>query len=80
MITIFITKGHYSVKIACGVTVLLCILSNHGLHLYQVSRKYLERFLSYGADLFVIDRQTHNYRQTNCQQWENQYVSPLGET
>ena len=38
-----------------GFTVfVLCISSNHVLHLYQLSRKYLERFQSYGADLILI--------------------------
>ena len=39
-------KGYNSVnKTTLGVTVLvLCRLSNDGLHLYQVSCKYLERF------------------------------------
>ena len=32
-----ITKGHNTVKIVCGVIVLLfCILSNHGLRMYRV--------------------------------------------
>ena len=34
---LIITKGTNSVNIACGVTVLvLCILPDHGQHLYQV--------------------------------------------
>ena len=42
---LIITKRHNFVDIAHGVTVLvLCTSSDHGLHLYQVSRKYLERF------------------------------------
>ena len=36
-----ITKGNNSAKIVHGNTVLvLCILFNHGLHLYQVWQKY----------------------------------------
>ena len=42
---LIVTNGHNSVNIAHGVIVLVfCISSDHGLHLYQVSRKYLERF------------------------------------
>ena len=41
---------HYSLRNVSGVTVLIFRpLSNHGLHLYQVSQKYLERFQSYEA-------------------------------
>ena len=46
-----ITKGHNSVKIVRRVIVLvLCILSNHGLHMYQVKHKYIEWFQSYEAE------------------------------
>ena len=45
----------YSFKNVSGVTVLILRpLSNHGLHLYQVSRKYLEQFQSYQAYTFSI--------------------------
>ena len=45
---VIIIKGHFSLKILSGVTVLIHpILSNHGLHLYQVLQKYLEKFQSY---------------------------------
>ena len=41
-------KGHNSVKNVGGAMVLnLCILSHGALYLYQVSRKYLEGFMSY---------------------------------
>ena len=33
---------------------ILCIWSNHGLHLYQVSVKYLDWFQSDGADTISI--------------------------
>ena len=46
--TVFFTKVHYSFYNVSGVTVLILRpWSNHGLHLYQVSRKYFERFQSY---------------------------------
>ena len=52
---LIITKEHNSINIAYGVTVLvLCKPPNHGLHLYQVSPKYLEGFKSYGADTILI--------------------------
>ena len=42
---LIITKGHNSVNVAFGDTVLVCCtLSNHCLHMYQVSLKNLERF------------------------------------
>ena len=45
------SKGNNSAKNAGGVTVVnLCMSSDHALHLCQVSRKYLERYQSYGAD------------------------------
>ena len=45
ILLLIITKGHNSVNAAFGVTVLVCCtLSNHGLHMYQVSWKNLERF------------------------------------
>ena len=44
----FTFKGHFSVKIVNGVTVLnLCISSYDVLYLYQVSRKYLKEFQIY---------------------------------
>ena len=47
-----IMKGHNSTKIIDGDWVLvLCISSDGALYLCQVSRKYLERFLSYRADM-----------------------------
>ena len=43
---LIITKGYNSVKIVYGVTVLvLCTSSNYAGHLYQVSQKYLEKYL-----------------------------------
>ena len=46
-----ITKGNNSTKNVGGVTVVnLCTSSDHALHLCQVSRNYLERYQSYGAD------------------------------
>ena len=52
---LIITKGHNSVNIIHVVTVLvLCTLPSHGLHLHPFSRKYLERFKSYGADKIAI--------------------------
>ena len=51
----YITLGHNSINRVHGVVVLiLCISSDHGLHLYQVLWKYLERFQSYGADIISI--------------------------
>ena len=42
---VFISKEHNSVYIAYRVTVLkFYIASDHGLHLYQVSRQHLEGF------------------------------------
>ena len=50
----YITKGIIPLNIARGVTdLVLCTLSDHGLHLYQVSKKYLEWFKSYGADTIL---------------------------
>ena len=52
---LIITVRHNSVNLVHGVSVLvLCISSDHGLHLYQVSQKYLELFQSYGADTISI--------------------------
>ena len=52
---LIITKGHNSVNIAYVVTILsFCTSSNHSLHLFQVSRIYLERFQSYGVDTISI--------------------------
>ena len=46
-----ITKGNNSAKNVGGVTVVyLCTSSGHALYLCQVSRNYLERYQSYGAD------------------------------
>ena len=48
-------KGYNFVNIAHRVIVLdLYTYSNHGLYLYQVSRKHLERFQNYGADTISI--------------------------
>ena len=48
-------RAHNSVKNICDVRVLvLCTLPEHDLHTYQVSRNYLERFQSYGADTISI--------------------------
>ena len=42
------TKGHNSLKTVDGIMVLnLCISSDDGLYLYQVSRKCLKGFQSY---------------------------------
>ena len=56
MISIYkITKGHDSVKYVDGVMVLvLCASSDNALYLYQVSRKYLKSFLSYGLNTISI--------------------------
>ena len=46
-----ITKGNNSAKNVGGVTVVnLCTSSGHALYLCQVSRNYLKRYQSYGAD------------------------------
>ena len=46
-----ISKGHNFVKNEGGVPILvLCTSSDDALYLYKVSRKYLERYQSYGAD------------------------------
>ena len=56
------TRRHNSITIVHGVTLLvLCISSDHGLHLYQVSRKYLDQFQSYGADTISILIYTKGY-------------------
>ena len=60
--------GHYSVDLVHGVTVIvLCISSDHGLYLYQVSRKYFEWFQSNGADTIsiLINTKGHNGADTN---------------
>ena len=60
---LIITMGHNSVDLEPGVTVLfLYIPSGWGVHLYQVSRKYLERFQSYVADTIsiLINTKEHN--------------------
>ena len=53
---IFITKitmGNNSVNLVQGLTFIVrCISSDHMLYLYQVSRRYLERFQSYGGTQF----------------------------
>ena len=42
---LIITNGHNFIKTVNAVTFLvLCIMSNYGLQLYQVSQKYLEPF------------------------------------
>ena len=47
--------GHNSVNIVHGVTVLaLCTSSDHGLYFYHVLQKYLERFMSCGANTMSI--------------------------
>ena len=74
---LIITKWHNSVNIARRIKVLvLCTLSDHGLHLCQIWRKYLEWFRSYGADR-ICDAQTtrHTDEQTFI---GKQYVSPGG--
>ena len=44
------TKEHNSVNITRGVIIIVfCTSSDHGLHLYQVCLKYLERFKSYAS-------------------------------
>ena len=44
---LIITKGHDSIITVSGVTVLnIRTASKHGLYLYQVSRKYIEKFQS----------------------------------
>ena len=60
---LIIKKIHNSTDIACGVTVLVLLtLSDHGLHMYPVSRKYLKQFKSYGADTIskLIITKKHN--------------------
>ena len=45
--------AYFRVNIAHEVTILeLGTSSNHGLNMYQDSRKYLERVYSYGTDTF----------------------------
>ena len=52
---LIITKGHNTWNIERGVTVLVFwTSSNHDLHLFQVSPKYLECFKSYWADTISI--------------------------
>ena len=49
-----ISKGNNSAKNVGGVTVVnLCMSSDHGLYLYQVSWNYLKRYQSYGPDTNV---------------------------
>ena len=58
ILKLIVNKGAYFINIVLGVTgLVLCTLTNYGLHLYQVSRKYLERFLSCGAGT-ICDGQT----------------------
>ena len=46
-----ISKSYNSIKNEGGMSVLvLCTSSDDGLYLYQVSRKYLEQYESYGVD------------------------------
>ena len=53
--SLIITKRQDSVNTAHGITALILhILSDHGLFLYQVSSKYLKQFKSYGADMISI--------------------------
>ena len=48
------SKGHNSKSINIRVMVLaFCMLSNVGKYLYEVSWRYLERFLSYRADITI---------------------------
>ena len=63
---LIMTKGHNSTNIAHGVTVLVLLtLSNHGLHLYQVSWKYLKQFKNYGADTISILILTKGHKSVN---------------
>ena len=60
---LIITTGHNSVNLLHGVTVfILCISSDHGLQLCQVSRKYLEWFQCNGVDKIsiLINTKGHN--------------------
>ena len=58
--------GHNSVNIVHGITVLaLCISSAHGLSLYQVLPKNLERFKSYGVNTISILIITKGHNSTN---------------
>ena len=44
-------------------TLVFCILSNHGLHMYQVKPNYIEWFQSYEAELIstVINTKVHYF-------------------
>ena len=65
-ISIFIiTKENNIVQIVHGVTFLvLCISSNHGLHLYQFSQN-VKRFQSYGAHMISILFNTKGHNSIN---------------
>ena len=59
---LIITMGHNSINLVHGFFIVLCVSSDHGLHLYQISGKYLEWFQSYGADTIsiLINTKKHN--------------------
>ena len=60
---LIITIGNNSINLVHGVTVLaLCISSDHGFHLYQVSCNYLDWFQKYRVDtiLILINTKGHN--------------------
>ena len=58
-------KGHNSVKIVRGVIVLvLCILSNHGLHMNQLKHKYIEWYKSCERISTVIKTKVHYFYKT----------------
>ena len=57
--------AHNSVNIVHGVTILaLCTSSDHGLYLYQVLPKYLERYKNYGANTISTLIITKGYNST----------------
>ena len=63
---LIITIGHNFLHIEHGVTVLaLCTSSDHGLYLYQVLPKYLERVKSYGANTISLLIITKGYNSPN---------------
>ena len=60
------TMTHNSVNIVPGITVLaLCTSSDHGIYLYRVLPKYLERLTSYGANTISILILTKGHNSTN---------------
>ena len=60
-VTMKFMKGHNSIKNVGGVKVLvLCLLSDNALYLYQVLPKYLKEFQSYCADSRVDPRVVAN--------------------